>query len=72
MNKSGTLMKKLILILALFVAYPALGQKASLLADREFSSTPPHLAVVGKKGEPAATELFAAAVAYPSSYERVE
>jgi hypothetical protein len=43
-----------------------------LLADYEVSRPPLHLTVVGRKDDPAAKALFAAALKYPASYKRVE
>ncbi len=43
-----------------------------LLADRELSQPPTHLAVVGAKSDPAARELHAAALAFPASYLQVD
>ena len=45
---------------------------ANLLADREFTSPPLHLAVVGARDDPAAEALFRAALAHPATYKRVE
>jgi uncharacterized protein YyaL (SSP411 family) len=44
----------------------------TLLADREISSDPIHMTVVGHKDDPAAQALFHAAAAYPSGYLRLE
>lgn len=44
----------------------------TLLADREFSSDPVHITIVGHKNDPAAQALFRAAAAYPSGYLRLE
>jgi len=44
----------------------------TLLADREFSSDPIHITIVGHKDDPAAQALFHAAAAYPSGYLRLE
>jgi uncharacterized protein YyaL (SSP411 family) len=44
----------------------------TLLADREFSSDPIHITIVGHKDDPAAEALFHAAAAYPSGYLRLE
>ncbi len=44
----------------------------ALLADLELSSAPLHLTIVGPKDDPAAQALFQAALAYPSSYKRLE
>ncbi len=43
-----------------------------LLADLELSSAPLHLTIVGPKDDPTARGLFQAALAYPSSYKRLE
>ena len=43
-----------------------------LLADREMSRPPLHLTVVGRKTDPKARELFAAALRQPAPYKRVE
>ncbi len=43
-----------------------------LLADAELGSDPIHISVVGGKDDPAAKELYAAALRYPASYRRVE
>lgn len=45
---------------------------SALLADMELGSEPLHLTIVGPKDDPAAHELFQAALAYPSSYKRLE
>lgn len=45
---------------------------SALLADLEIGSEPLHLTIVGPKDDPAARELFQAALAYPSSYKRLE
>jgi len=45
---------------------------SALLADRELSTPPLHLTIVGAKSDPAARELFRAALAYPSNYKRLE
>ena len=42
------------------------------LAAQEVASAPLHLTVVGSKQDPKARALFAAAVAYPSTYARIE
>jgi hypothetical protein len=44
----------------------------TLLADREFSSDPIHITIVGHKDDPAAQALFHAGAAYPSGYLRLE
>ena len=43
-----------------------------LLPDLELGSAPLHLTIVGPKGNQAARDLFHAALAYPSSYKRLE
>jgi len=43
-----------------------------LLAERELTSAPLHLTIVGHKDDPAAQALFQAALCYPSSYKRLE
>jgi uncharacterized protein YyaL (SSP411 family) len=43
-----------------------------LLADREIGVAPLHLAIVGRKNDPAARALFAAALKQPVAYKRVE
>jgi len=43
-----------------------------LLADREFGAAPLHLAIVGRKSDPAARALFATALKQPVAYKRVE
>ncbi|HWY09409.1 MAG TPA: DUF255 domain-containing protein [Candidatus Acidoferrales bacterium] len=43
-----------------------------LLAERELSSPPLHLTIVGGKSDPKAQELFAAALRYPANYKRLE
>ncbi|MGA8222806.1 MAG: DUF255 domain-containing protein [Candidatus Acidiferrales bacterium] len=45
---------------------------SALLADRELSSSPLHLTIVGAKSDPAARELFREALGYPSDYKRLE
>jgi uncharacterized protein len=45
---------------------------SALLADRELGSEPLHLTIVGPKDDPQAQALFLAALAYPSSYKRLE
>jgi uncharacterized protein YyaL (SSP411 family) len=44
----------------------------ALLADREIGAAPLHLAIVGRKSDPAARALFAAALRQPATYKRVE
>jgi uncharacterized protein YyaL (SSP411 family) len=59
-----------------FLATPEIARKpfasAVLLADRELSTEPLHVVVVGKKGDVGARALFRAALALPSSYRRIE
>ena len=43
-----------------------------LLSERELSSAPLHITVVGGKNDPAARSLFLAALRQPSTYKRVE
>ena len=43
-----------------------------LLADRELSSPPLHITIVGAKNDPAARSLFLAALRQPATYKRVE
>jgi uncharacterized protein len=43
-----------------------------LLADRELSTDPLHVTVVGGKADPAARDLFLAALKQPATYKRVE
>lgn len=43
-----------------------------LLADRELNVPPVHVTIVGRKGDPDAQHLFAAALRYPVSYKQVE
>jgi uncharacterized protein YyaL (SSP411 family) len=43
-----------------------------LIADRECNTLPQHLTVVGKKDDPTAQALFAAAIRQPDFYRRVE
>lgn len=45
---------------------------SALLADLEIGSEPLHLTIVGPKDDSVARELFQAALAYPSSYKRLE
>jgi uncharacterized protein len=45
---------------------------STLLADLELSSAPLHVTVVGAKDDPAAQNLFRAALVYPASYKRLE
>jgi uncharacterized protein YyaL (SSP411 family) len=43
-----------------------------LLADHEFRSAPLHITVVGRKEDPNAQKLFAAAIRQPKTYQRIE
>jgi len=43
-----------------------------LLADREIGAAPLHLAIVGRKSDPAARAPFAAALKQPGAYKRIE
>jgi uncharacterized protein YyaL (SSP411 family) len=43
-----------------------------LLAERELTSPPLHLTVVGRKNDSQAQQLFSAALRYPGDYKRVE
>jgi uncharacterized protein YyaL (SSP411 family) len=43
-----------------------------LLAERELSSPPLHLTIVGGKSDAKAQELFSAALRYPANYKRLE
>ena len=43
-----------------------------LLADQEMTSSPLHVTVVGRKDDPKAQELFAAAIRQPRTYKRIE
>ena len=43
-----------------------------LLADRELSSAPLHITVVGRKSDPTARLLFLAALKQPATYKRIE
>ena len=45
---------------------------SALLADLELGRAPLHLTIVGLKDDPAAQNLFQAALRYPSSYKRLE
>ncbi|HEY3203209.1 MAG TPA: hypothetical protein VGL03_06065, partial [Thermoanaerobaculia bacterium] len=59
-----------------FLAVPEVAQKFTtasvLLVDREISSAPMHLTVVGGRADPKAHALLAAALADPQAYKRVE
>lgn len=43
-----------------------------LQADAELSGQPLHLTVVGRKGDPAAEQLYRIALTYPATYRRIE
>jgi uncharacterized protein YyaL (SSP411 family) len=43
-----------------------------LLSDRELSSPPLHITVVGSKNDPVARSLFLAALRQPATYKRIE
>jgi uncharacterized protein YyaL (SSP411 family) len=43
-----------------------------LLADRELSAAPIHITIVGRKSDPAARDLHAAALRYPSDYLQID
>ena len=43
-----------------------------LLAQRELTSLPLHLTIIGHKDDPATLALFQAALRYPASYRRIE
>jgi len=43
-----------------------------LIADVETGTDPAHLTIIGRKDDPAAQDLFRAAVRYPSAYRRIE
>jgi uncharacterized protein YyaL (SSP411 family) len=43
-----------------------------LLADREITSSPLHITIVGRKDDAAAQRLFAAAIQEPTTYKRIE
>ncbi len=43
-----------------------------LLADAELAKEPTHMTIVGAKSDPKATELYAAARAYPALYKRLD
>jgi uncharacterized protein len=61
-----------------YLAVPAVANRRGfqvggiLLADRELNAPPLHITVVGKKDDPAARQLFLAAIAQPATYKRVE
>src|SRR5262249_32295733 len=43
-----------------------------LLADEEVKTSPVHIVVVGAKSDPAAKDLYLAALRYPARYKQVE
>ncbi len=53
-------------------AVPGQFLPAVLLADGEQERTPIHIAVVGRRGDPAAQALHAAELRYPADYLQVE
>jgi uncharacterized protein len=61
-----------------FVAAPGATERRGylvagvLLADQEMTSSPLHVTVVGRKDDPKAQELFAAAIRQPGTYKRIE
>lgn len=61
-----------------YLATPAIARKRKilvagiLLADSEISKPPVHVTIVGSKSDPAAVELYAAALKSPTVYRRVE
>jgi len=61
-----------------YLAIPSVAERRGflvggiLLADREFSSPPLHLTIVGDKSDPKAKELFMAALCESATYKRVE
>jgi uncharacterized protein YyaL (SSP411 family) len=61
-----------------FLAAPGVADRrgflvaGALLADREIGAAPLHLAIVGRKSDPAARALFATALKQPVAYKRVE
>jgi len=61
-----------------FLAAPGVADRrgflvaGALLADREIGAAPLHLAIVGRKSDPAARALFATALRQPVPYKRVE
>jgi uncharacterized protein YyaL (SSP411 family) len=59
-----------------YLAAPAIAQRlpvaSVLLADYEVGRPPLHLTVVGPKDDPAAKDLFLAALRYPALYKRLE
>jgi uncharacterized protein YyaL (SSP411 family) len=62
----------------LFIATPGVSDRRGylvaglLLADHEVASSPLHITVVGRKEDPRAQELFAAAIRQPRTYQRIE
>jgi uncharacterized protein YyaL (SSP411 family) len=59
-----------------YLVTPALAKRRPtagvLLAELELSTSPAHITVVGRKDDPQARALFEAALAYPSTYKRVD
>ncbi len=61
-----------------YLAMPEIARKRRvlvagiLLADREITTIPTHVTVVGSKQDPKARDLFAAALRYPGNYKRTE
>jgi uncharacterized protein len=53
-------------------AAPERSRAETLLADRELSAAPIHITVVGSKSDPAARDLHAAALHYPSDYLQID
>jgi uncharacterized protein YyaL (SSP411 family) len=62
----------------LFIATPGATDRRGyfvaglLLADHELTSSPLHITIVGRKDDPRAQELFAAAIRQPRTYQRIE
>ncbi|MBK7899591.1 MAG: thioredoxin domain-containing protein [Azonexus sp.] len=54
------------------VALARVSDPGILIADRELANDPAHLTVVGRRDDPAARRLFAAAARWPVVYKRVE
>ncbi len=54
------------------VVKSAFEESGILLADNALARDPLHVTVVGSKKDPAAAALFAAALAHPGSYQRIE
>ncbi len=60
-----------------YLASPVVTEQRRLLAgvlltDRELDRDPAHITILGRKDDPAAQRLFAAAIRYPLAYKRVE